>query len=87
MSCLIIIVFDTTSKLNAFYFYCYISIIIVRGYLFDFSYFVSFIIQFQFYEAMCNASGHEGELYNCDFYKSKQAGDLLRLVSGIHYVF
>lgn len=41
-------------------------------------YFVSFIIQFQFYEAMCNASGHEGELYNCDFYQSKQAGDLLR---------
>lgn len=41
-------------------------------------YFISFIIQFQFYEAMCKSSGHQGELYNCDFYQSKDAGDLLR---------
>ena len=41
-------------------------------------YFVSFIIQFQFYEAMCQASGHQGEMYNCDFYQSNEAGNLLR---------
>lgn len=41
-------------------------------------YFISFINQFQFYEAMCNAAGHKGELYNCDFYNSENAGDLLR---------
>ena len=49
-------------------------------FFFHCSYFVSFIIQFQFYESMCDASGHRGELYNCDFYQSKEAGDLLRLV-------
>ncbi|XP_066299935.1 angiotensin-converting enzyme-like [Branchiostoma lanceolatum] len=40
-------------------------------------YFVSFIIQFQFYEAMCDASDHTGPLYKCDFYRSPQAGQLL----------
>ncbi|XP_052805933.1 angiotensin-converting enzyme-like [Mya arenaria] len=41
-------------------------------------YFISFIVQFQFYEAMCEASGHTGPLYNCDVYRSKDAGDKLR---------
>lgn len=41
------------------------------------SYFVSFVIQFQFYESMCKASGYEGPLYKCDFFKSKKAGDIL----------
>lgn len=40
------------------------------------SYFVSFVIQFQFYENMCKAAGHQGPLYRCDFYKSKKAGEL-----------
>ncbi|CAH1241848.1 ACE [Branchiostoma lanceolatum] len=40
-------------------------------------YFVSFIVQFQFYEAMCDASDHTGPLYKCDFYRSPQAGQLL----------
>ncbi|XP_078580935.1 angiotensin-converting enzyme-like [Branchiostoma floridae x Branchiostoma japonicum] len=40
-------------------------------------YFVSFIVQFQFYEAMCDASGHTGPLYKCDFYRSPEAGQLL----------
>ncbi|XP_071946990.1 angiotensin-converting enzyme-like [Antedon mediterranea] len=40
-------------------------------------YFLRTIIQFQFYEAMCNASGHQGPLYKCDFYESKEAGKLL----------
>ncbi|XP_033117492.1 angiotensin-converting enzyme-like, partial [Anneissia japonica] len=34
-------------------------------------------IQFQFYEAMCNAANHTGPLYKCDFYESKEAGQLL----------
>ncbi|KAL3837613.1 hypothetical protein ACJMK2_022959 [Sinanodonta woodiana] len=41
-------------------------------------YFVSFIIQFQFYDAMCQASGHTGDLHTCDFYQSHAAGTLLR---------
>lgn len=45
--------------------------------LFYFSYFISFIVQFQFYEAMCDASGHTGELHDCDFYDSKEAGQKL----------
>lgn len=40
-------------------------------------YFVSFVIQFQFYEALCNASGHSGPLHQCDFYGSKEAGRIL----------
>lgn len=41
-------------------------------------YFLSYFMQFQFFEAMCKASGHEGPLYTCDFYQSKAAGDLLK---------
>lgn len=40
-------------------------------------YFVSFIIQFQFHEALCQAAGHKGSLHKCDIYKSKEAGKLL----------
>uniref|UniRef100_A0A8C5KSE9 Angiotensin-converting enzyme n=1 Tax=Jaculus jaculus TaxID=51337 RepID=A0A8C5KSE9_JACJA len=40
-------------------------------------YFVSFIIQFQFHEALCRAAGHTGPLHKCDFYQSKEAGKLL----------
>ncbi|XP_052094708.1 uncharacterized protein LOC127730371 [Mytilus californianus] len=40
-------------------------------------YFVSFVIQFQFHEALCNAAGHRGPLYQCDIYQSKEAGQLL----------
>ena len=41
-------------------------------------YFTAFIMQFQFYEAMCNASGHVGKLHECDFYQSEPAGRLLK---------
>ncbi|XP_067687786.1 angiotensin-converting enzyme-like [Haliotis asinina] len=41
-------------------------------------YFISFIVQFQFYEAMCKAKGHEGPLHTCDFYRSKEAGKKLK---------
>eukprot|EP00064_Thunnus_orientalis_P006861 superscaffoldBa00000734_g6880 len=40
-------------------------------------YFVSFIIQFQFHKALCDAAGHKGPLHTCDIYKSKEAGKLL----------
>lgn len=40
-------------------------------------YFISFIIQFQFHEALCRAAGHTGPLYKCDIYQSKEAGKLL----------
>ena len=38
-------------------------------------YFLSFIIQFQFYQALCDAAGHEGPLHECSFYGNKEAGD------------
>ncbi|XP_012658395.1 angiotensin-converting enzyme isoform X2 [Otolemur garnettii] len=40
-------------------------------------YFVSFVIQFQFHEALCHAAGHEGPLHKCDIYQSKEAGKRL----------
>ncbi|XP_026535627.1 angiotensin-converting enzyme [Notechis scutatus] len=40
-------------------------------------YFVSFIIQFQFHQALCKAAGHIGPLYKCDIYQSKEAGKIL----------
>lgn len=43
-------------------------------------YFVSFVIQFQFHKALCNAAKHNGPLYTCDIYQSKEAGKLLGLV-------
>ncbi|CAG0921410.1 unnamed protein product [Notodromas monacha] len=47
-------------------------------------YFISIILQHQFHETMCKAAGDydpknaEKSLENCDFYKSKPAGDLIR---------
>ncbi|CAB1457679.1 unnamed protein product [Pleuronectes platessa] len=40
-------------------------------------YFVSFIVQFQFHQALCNAANQTGLLHNCDIYKSQEAGKLL----------
>lgn len=40
-------------------------------------YFVSFVIQFQFHEALCKAANQTGPLHKCDIYKSKEAGKLL----------
>jgi len=44
-------------------------------------YFVSFIIQFQFHKALCQAAKVSGPLHRCDIYESKAAGDLLRSVT------
>lgn len=50
-------------------------------------YFVSFIVQFQFYEKMCTDAGQfnpskpeDNPLYKCDFFNSKEAGNGLKNV-------
>ncbi|KAL7869846.1 hypothetical protein AOLI_G00138340 [Acnodon oligacanthus] len=48
-------------------------------------YFVSFVIQFQFHKALCEAAGHTGPLHNCDIYESKEAGQLLGDVMKLGY--
>jgi peptidyl-dipeptidase A len=40
-------------------------------------YFLSHIYQFQFYKALCAASGYQGPLDQCSFYGSRAAGDKL----------
>jgi peptidyl-dipeptidase A len=37
-------------------------------------YFLAFVLQFQFYKALCDASGYQGPLHECDFYGNKDAG-------------
>jgi peptidyl-dipeptidase A len=41
-------------------------------------YFLAHILQFQFHEAMCRASGHTGPLHTCSVYGSKEAGSKLQ---------
>jgi peptidyl-dipeptidase A len=38
-------------------------------------YFLAHILEFQFYRALCNASGYKGPLHRCTFYGSKEAGE------------
>lgn len=38
-------------------------------------YFLAHILQFQFYQSLCEASGHTGPLHECSFYGSQAAGD------------
>ncbi|WP_297835183.1 M2 family metallopeptidase [Thermomonas sp.] len=38
-------------------------------------YFLANILQFQFYKALCDASGYKGPLNECSFYGSKEAGE------------
>ncbi len=37
-------------------------------------YFLSHVLQFQFYKALCDASGHQGPLHTCNFAGNKEAG-------------
>jgi len=37
-------------------------------------YFLSHVLQFQFYKSLCEASGHTGPLYECSFYGNPEAG-------------
>ena len=32
-------------------------------------------LQFQFHRSLCETAGHEGDLYACSIYNSKDAGD------------
>ena len=41
-------------------------------------YFLSFILQFQFHKALCNAAGWKGPLYECSIYGSAEAGRRFR---------
>ncbi|CAG5132175.1 unnamed protein product [Candidula unifasciata] len=41
-------------------------------------YFISFIIQFQFHKAACQAANHTGPLHRCDIYNNTAAGQKLR---------
>ncbi|HLT44031.1 MAG TPA: M2 family metallopeptidase [Luteimonas sp.] len=38
-------------------------------------YFLSHVLQFQFYKALCDAAGHQGPLYECSFAGNKAAGE------------
>jgi peptidyl-dipeptidase A len=41
-------------------------------------YFLSYVLEFQFYRAMCREAGHRGPLYRCSFFGSKEAGRKLQ---------
>lgn len=41
-------------------------------------YFVATVLQFQIFKELCLAAGHQGTLHTCDFYRSREAGRLLR---------
>lgn len=43
-------------------------------------YFVSFILQFQLHDKLCEAANHTGPLHKCDIYRSPEAGAILKLV-------
>ncbi len=38
-------------------------------------YFLSHVLQFQFYKALCDSAGHKGPLYECSFYGNQAAGE------------
>ncbi|XP_075170478.1 angiotensin-converting enzyme-like [Haematobia irritans] len=40
--------------------------------------FVSEILGYQFYKALCQKSGDQGQLHNCDFYGNKDVGNVLK---------
>ena len=46
-------------------------------------YFLARVYQFQFYKAMCEASGYKGPLNRCTFYGSKAAGDKLNTMLAV----
>ena len=38
-------------------------------------YFLSFILQFQFHKALCDAAGFKGPLHECSIFGNKEAGE------------
>ncbi len=45
-------------------------------------YFLSHVLQFQFYKSLCDAAGHTGPLNECSFYGNKAAGQKLQAMLG-----
>ena len=43
-------------------------------------YFISYLIQFQFHQALCKEAGHTGPLHTCDIGGSKKAGNKLKFI-------
>jgi len=41
-------------------------------------YFLSYILQFQFHKALCDAAGYKGPLHECSVFDSKEAGEKFR---------
>ena len=41
-------------------------------------YFLAYVLEFQFYRALCREAGHTGPLYRCSFFGSKEAGRKLQ---------
>lgn len=41
-------------------------------------YFMATVVQFQFFAELCQVAGHVGPLHTCDFYRSREAGRILR---------
>ena len=41
---------------------------------------MSFVLQFQFHKALCDAAGHQGPLHRCDIDQSQEAGTKLGYV-------
>lgn len=41
-------------------------------------YFMQTFFQYQFHQTLCQAAGHVGPVYKCDFYNSVAAGDKLK---------
>lgn len=46
-------------------------------------YYVALLLEFQIFEALCNAAGHTGPLHNCDIYRSREAGRILSDIMNI----
>lgn len=44
-------------------------------------YFVGTVLQFQIYAELCETVNHSGPLHTCDFYRSREAGRILRFVA------
>ncbi len=59
-----IVIYLSTHKFNIFVYFVF----------FLDRYFISHLLQFEFYKEMCDLSGHSGALHHCDFYGSKKAG-------------
>ena len=58
-------------------FYCFLKFFYFVSSNFVPRYFISFLLQFQFHDALCKAAGHDGPLHRCDIYRSREAGTLL----------